>query len=219
MKITITKYFAVLFLVFISGISSAQNVRINLYSAYTFDDEISAVTNGNYSFSGTMKGGYQWGAGVEFLLQKTYGIELLYFRQDTKFPVNYRRTTGFDSTREFGLGGNFIMLAGNKYLPISNSVVMPYGGFMLGMSIFNNKDPLPGGETSSTNFAWGLRGGVFINASKNVGVKLHAQLLSAVQSFGTGMYYGTGYAPVSVSTGSSMLQFGLGGALVIGLGK
>jgi hypothetical protein len=89
---------------------------------------------------------------------------------------------------------------------------------MLGMAILENKDPLPGAESSTTKFAWGARAGVFLNFSKSVGLKLHAELMSAVQSVNGGLYLGTGGVNAGLSSESSMYQFGLGGALVIQFG-
>ncbi|HRI86424.1 MAG TPA: hypothetical protein PK536_13355 [Ignavibacteria bacterium] len=220
MKLTTLKliFTAVLFLGLVN-ILSAQSYKINLYSGYTFEDNIEAVTSNNNYFKGTINSGYQWGAGFEYILKPTYGIELAYFRQDTDFPVNFSTNNNItDTNRTFGLGMNFIMLAGNKYIPIPGSILTPYGGLMVGMSIMNNKDPLPGAETSITNFAWGGRAGVFLNFSNNVGLKLHAQLLSAVQSFGGGLYLGTGGVGAGLDTESSMYQFGMGGALVFQFG-
>lgn len=217
-----TKLFTVIILVlsvfFALNTLSAQSSKINLYSAYTFDDEIEAITNNNNYFNGTIKAGYQWGIGYEYTVHPTYGIELGYFRQDTDFDVNYTTNSDTNASKSFGLGENFIMLSGNKYYPIPKSIVSLYGGLMLGMAIMENKDPLPGAESSSTNFAWGGRAGMFLNFSENVGLKLHAQLLSAVQSFGGGLYLGTGGVGAGLDTESSMYQFGAGGALVIQFG-
>jgi len=190
-----------------------------LYSAYTFDDGIDAIGNSGNYFNGTINAGYQWGVGFEYIVKPTYGIELAYFRQDTDFPVNYSTNNNLsDSNRTYGLGINFIMLGGNKYIPIPRSIVQPYGGLMLGMAIIENKDPSPGGESSTTKFAWGGRAGLFLNFSKSVGLKLHADLFSAVQSFDGGLYLGTGGVGAGLNTESSMYQFGLGGALVIQFG-
>ena len=220
MKRTTLKFVFLIFI--ISGVfvkANAQSFKLNLYSGYTFDDEIDAITNNNNYFKGTINAGYQWGLGFEYIVKPTYGIELAYFRQDTDFPVSY--TTNIDSNAKntFGTGINFIMLGGNKYLPIPRSIVMPYGGLMLGMAIINNKDPLPGAESSSTKFAWGGRAGLYLNFSKSVGLKLHAQLMSAVQSVGGGLYLGTGGVDAGLTTESSMYQFGVGGALVINFGE
>jgi hypothetical protein len=213
-------YFLVLFaisMMFLPKQSEAQLFRLNLYSGYNFDDNIDAITNGNNFFNGTIKGGYQWGLGFEYILKPTYGIELLYYRMNTDVDINYN--TGRDTSASFGLGSNFIMLSGNKYLPIPRSIVSPYGSLMLGLSIMTNEDPLPGAEDTRTSFAWGGRLGVSLNVSKNVGLNLFGQLMSAVQSVGGGVYLGTGGVSTGLSSESSMYQFGLGGALVIKFGK
>lgn len=221
MKTLITKLSFITVLFFTAmGASQAQSYKLNLYSGYTFDDNIEAVTSNNNYFQGTINAGFLWGAGFEYIVKPTYGIEIAYFRQDTDFPVQYSTNNSVnDSNRRFGLGMNFIMVGGNKYLPIQRSIVMPYGGLMLGMAIIENKDPLPGAESSTTQFAWGARAGLFLNFSKSVGLKIHAQMLSAVQSFGGGLYLGTGGVGAGLDTQSSMYQFGVGGALVIQFGS
>lgn len=208
--------FAILIAVTFPKTSQAQTVKLNLYSDYYFDDGIEAITSGNNYFNGTIKGAYQWGAGVEYIFRPTYGVELLYMGSNTDVEVN--SNTIIDTNRTFGLGESFIMLSGNKYYPIPKSIVSMYGGLMVGIAILNNKDPLPGGESSLTNFAWGARFGAEFKFSKAVGLKLHGQLLSAVQSTGGGFYLGTGGVGAGLNTESSMYQFGLGGGLVIYLG-
>lgn len=205
----------------VCNFAGAQSVKLNLYSGYNFDDGIEAVGSSNNYFRGTIKAGYQWGAGLEYIVRPTYGVELAYFREDTDFPVDYSTNSiiNDDSTRTFGVGLNFIMLAGNKYLPLQSKTVSLYGGLMLGMAIINNKDPLPGStESTATKFAWGARAGVNFMFSKSVGLKLHAQLLSAVQSVNGGLYLGTGGVGAGINSESSMYQFGLGGALVFSFG-
>jgi hypothetical protein len=98
-------------------------------------------------------------------------------------------------------------------------MIKPFGGLMLGLAILNNQDPLPGAESSSTNFAWSLRLGSDFLFSPNVGIRIQAQLQSAVQDIGGGVYLGTGGLSTGVNTESSMYQFGLGGALIIQFGS
>ncbi len=95
-----------------------------------------------------------------------------------------------------------------------------FGGMGLGVAFIDSKDPLHQVDSnSSTAFAWQLRGGVIIWGSEKIGIKLQAQLQSAVQSVGGGVYFGTGGAGAGVSTYSSLLQFGLGGGLVFNFAK
>lgn len=217
-KLTVT----FLFILF-TGIAVNQSFaqwRLNAYGGYGFDDDIDVVgSSGNY-FNGTIKGTAYWGGGFEYVLQRNYGIEIMYLREDTDVPINYTTAiTLRDTSISPGLGSNYIMLAGNGYTKIPNSPIEPFGGLMLGMAIFENKDPLPNSESSATKFAWGFRAGLNIWLSNAVGLKVSGQLLSAAQAFGSGFYVGTGGVSAGVNPESSMLQFGLGGGLTIKLGK
>ena len=214
MKKLITLFFVLIMLTAVRAYS--QNVALNAYSFYTLDDNIEATNGYNY-YNGTIKGNLLWGAGLEFLPSKDYGIELAYFRQDTDVPSTYYLATL--ETKTFKLGANYIMLGGTRYLRLKNPAIVPFAGAMLGMAILENKEPMAGAESSSTNFAWQLKGGVNIMVSKQVGIKLQMHLLSAVQGAGGGLYLGTSGASYGVSTNSTMLQFGLGGGLVFRFGK
>ena len=77
-----TKLF-LLFLLF-SGVqnSFAQNIRVNSYAGYVFNESFDLSDFSGY-YSGTIKGGLQWGAGLEYMANKNFGIELSYLRQDT----------------------------------------------------------------------------------------------------------------------------------------
>ena len=228
MKKTISTLFFILALLFGAlNQLSAQTYRINLYSAYTLDDDVNAVTDGNDYYSGTVVGGYQWGLGFEYIVKPTYGLELAYFRQDAdvdvNYSTNYTANNNIKNESTFGAGLNWIFLGGNKYIPIPRSIVQPYGGLMLGMGIFSSDDKQINDTVkytgqSTTNFAWAGRLGANFMFSPNVGLKLQAQVMSAVQSFGGGLYAGTGGLGAGVDTESSMYQFGFGGALVIQFG-
>lgn len=194
--------------------------RLNAYGGYGFDDEIEEVTSGNNYFRGTVSGSGFWGAGVEYILKRNYGIELLYMREDTEVPISYTTASSLrDTNISPGLGMNFIMLTGNGYTTFPDSPVELFGGVMLGMAIFENKDPLPNSESSSTKFGYGFRAGTNIWFTDAVGLKIMGQFLSAAQAFGGGFYVGTGGISAGVNPESSMFQFGLGGGLTFKLGK
>lgn len=190
----------------------SQELRLNVYSSYVFDDQVDSYYDQNDYYNGTIKGGYQWGGGLEFMAHPNYGVELMYLRQNTTAPLNYY-SNGVKFTN-FDLGINYIMLAGNRYFSKPGGKVEGFAGGMLGMDITSVKNPTNGNKTDKTFFSWGFRGGANIWATEKVGIKLQAQLLSAVQSVGGGFYFGTGGAGAGVSTLSSMYQFGLGGGLV-----
>lgn len=195
----------------------AQNVRLNGYAAYVFDDAIDSYYSQTDYFSGTIKGGFQWGAGIEYVLPSQFGIELSYLRQDTHAPTEYiaNPVQGIQYAN-FDLGINYIMLGGNKYVKVKPQIE-PYGGIMAGMAIFNLNNPNNNNESSATKFAWGLRGGVNFFPAPKVGIKLQASLLSSVQAVGGSFYFGTGGTGAGVSNYSSMLQFVIGGGITLNL--
>lgn len=196
--------------------TEAQEIRLNAYSGYSFADRVNTYYSTSDYYEGRIEGSYRWGVGVEYLLQKRYGLELNYLRQDTKAPIRYYRTS--DTQSNFKLGIDWITLAGAHYFKV-NETVEPYGGLMGGVAIFNVYNPDSQSSRSVTRFGWGLRMGTNIFISESLGIKLQADLLSAAQAVGGGVYFGTGGAGTAVSTYSSMLQFNLGGGLFYRFGK
>jgi hypothetical protein len=207
-------------IVFATATASAQ-VRLNAYGGYVFNENVdSYYDNNSPAFSGKIRGGFQWGTGIEFNPRQDYGVELVYFRQDTKGdPWKYLSNTG-PKNGTIDLGINYIMLGGLKYVR-NNPKVEPYGGAMLGMAIINSQveNVVGAPKNNLTKFAWGFRGGVNIWASEKVGIKLQAMLMSAVQSMGGGLTIGTGGLGVGATSYSSMYQFTLGGGLTFKLGQ
>lgn len=192
--------------------SMAQGVRINTYAGYVFDDKVDSYYDNSNYYEGTIKGGFQWGAGIEFMVKPNYGVEILYFHSDTKAPMTYFQN-GVKFTN-FDLGINYIMLGGTRYFSKPGGKVEGFGGLMIGLDAMNLENPDNGNTGSKTKFAWGVRGGANIWATEKVGLKLQASLLSAVQSAGGGLYFGTGGGGAGISTYSSIYQWGIGGGLV-----
>ena len=211
--------FAILLSTLVSNIANAQGgININLYGSYVFDDKFDTYYSSSSYYEGKIKGGFQWGIGVEYMVQPLYGIELLYLRQDTNAPTRYYGVINAGSGEvNLDLAINYIMLAPTKHFLSSNEKLEGFAGFMAGMVIAEASNPdgaLNTGEDSATKFAWGLRLGGIIWASEKVGIRLQTQLLSATQAMGGGFYFGTGGAGAGVSSYSTIYQFGLGGGLV-----
>ncbi len=208
-------YITATLLLIVAANSFAQETRLNLYGNYAFDDKVDSYYSNTSYFSGKVKGGFLWGAGLEFRLQHDYGLELSYQRMDTKAPIEYY-DNGIKNTN-FDVSLNYIMIGGVRAIH-TGTKAEPYGGFSLGVDIIDAKNPDKNTSQSATKFAWGLKGGVNVWASDKVGLKFQAQLLSSVQSAGGGLYFGTGGAGAGISTYSSMLQFVLGGGLTFKFG-
>jgi hypothetical protein len=215
--------FVLLAVISFASATYSQNVRLNVYGNYVFDDKVdnSYTYNTLGYFSGTVKGGFLWGAGLEFRLHDAYGLELLYQRLDTHAPVEYYDNSAVvDHLKhaDIDLSVNYIMVSGVRSFH-ANEKVEPYGGFMLGMAITDANNPETNNSNSSTKFAWGARLGTNIWASDRIGIKLQMLFLSVPQGSGGGLYFGTGGAGVGVTTYSTVFQFGLGGGLTFKLGS
>lgn len=200
--------------------ASAQNIRLNAYANYVFDDQVdSYYGSNNYYFDGKIKGGFQWGAGLEFMLSEFNAVELTYYRQGTSANAAYASPGGSDLNGRFDVNLNWIMLNGVRHMRKPGGKVEGWGGVGAGVCIINTENQKQQNRSeSATKFAWQLRGGATIWAAERVGIKLTAQLQSAVQSVGGGFYIGTGGTGAGLSSYSSLMQFGLGGGLVFKLG-
>lgn len=184
---------------------NAQSITLLTFESYTFADKFLTEYG-----DGKFGDGFQWGAGLEFEIQPGSAIELIYQRMDA--DVSY---DGYDSgsyERYNGtVGLNYIMLGVTGYRPV-NDKVSGFGSFDMGVGFTSNVE-----ETlysnNVTKFALGGRLGVRIAPSDKISVRLHAQLMSPVQWFGGGFYFGTGGGGAGVSTGTTIFQFNLGGSV------
>jgi hypothetical protein len=199
--------------------AAAQNVRLNGYANYVFDDKVDSYygTGGAY-FDGKIKGGFQWGVGLEYMLSPLNAVEITYYNQPTSAIASYRNGTSTGTNQKFDVGVNWIMLNGVRHFMKPGGRFEGAAGAGLGVCIINTTNQKTGVDANTTKFAWQFRGGGTFWASEKVGIKINAQLQSAVQSIGGGFSIGTGGAGVGVSSYSSLLQFGLGGGLAIKLG-
>ncbi len=200
---------SVIFVISTVGITHAQKtIRLNGYGSYVFNDNVGAYFDQSNYYDGMIKGGFQWGVGVEYEVVPAYGVELLYIRQDTKAPMDYYSSG--DKHTDFDLAINYIMFTGSRYLKPESRVV-PYAGALFGAAIFNLENPDNNSERGTrTTFAWGLKGGVLFKTDSRLSIKLQATLLSAIQSVGGGYYFDAG---AGVTTYSSIFQFGFTGGL------
>jgi len=200
------------------GFSQNYDIRLKGYAGYVFDNSFDTYYSSNQYLRGKIKGGFQWGAGLEVLPREDFGVELVYYRQDTHAPISYEYGNGL-AERDVDVAINYIMAGGLRYVKASNGKLEGFGGILLGAVLFDNKNPVGTEESSYLKFGWGARLGANVWVTEKVALMLQAQLLSAVQGFGGGLYLGTGGAGAGVSTYSTLYQFGLGGGLCVKLGE
>lgn len=191
-------------------------LRLNGYTFYAFDDKVDSYYSSSEYFNGKIKGGFQWGGGLEYMMSPGQGIELSYLRLDTNAPIEYYK--GGIQFTTFDLATNYIMLGGNRYFP-NGGKVEPYAGLQAGVAVFNVKNPDNGNSDNATKFAWGVKAGLNIWATDMVGLKIQTGLLSAVQAAGGGLYFGTGGVGAGVNTYSTFYQFYIGGGLTFNLAR
>ena len=194
-----------------------KGLRINGYSAFVFDDGFDVYNDANTYYKGTVKGGYQWGVGLEYLFNSMGSAEILYLHRSTTAPTTFKFGAGAAKAENFDVKHDFIMLSGDGHFS-NGGKVEGYAGFMGGVLISHLEAPSLGKSASNTNFAWGARLGSNIWLSPKFGIKLQALLLSASRATG-GDYYWGWYGPVYLNEYSTLWQFSLGGGLVVKVGK
>jgi opacity protein-like surface antigen len=210
------KTILILILTTFAHFAISQELRLNTYGGYVFDDRVDSYFSNSSYYDGVIKGGFQWGAGLEYHIPGKGAIELQYLRQDTNAPTIYQDGGIFNGSiqnTDFDLALNWIMLNGTRYFPVSE-MVEPFVGAGIGMGIFALENPENNRSSNATKLAWSVRGGTNIWLAENVAFRVQASLMSAVQSVGGGFYFGTGGSGAGLSTYSSMYQFGFEGGLV-----
>ena len=207
-------------LIFIVASASAQSkFRLNGYAAYVFDDGFDEANDVNTYYKGKVKGGLQWGGGLEFFTNPYYSLELMYLNKSTTAPVDFRAGLTTQAKHEdFDVSLNYILLAGNRFKPMSSGKVEGFGGLMMGVVISDVKAPSTGESGSNTNFAWGGRIGANIWLSDRIGLRLSTQILSATKATGGDLYFSY-YGPVVLEDYTTLWQYSLGGGLTFRLGN
>jgi hypothetical protein len=191
------------FFTFILGASSQGAITLLTFESFTFADKFDT----EYGY-GKIGDAFQWGAGLEFEVRPGTAVELIYQRMDAE--ARYDGYLGTDYSGNIGI--NYILLGFTGYQPF-NDVVSGFGTFDMGAGFTSNLEESLASE-NVTKFALGGRLGVRIApVNSKLSIRLHAQLLSPVQWFGGGFYFGTGGAGAGVSTGSTIWQFNLGGSV------
>lgn len=203
----------------IAAFSNAQNIRLNFYSHYVFDDGFGEYNGPNDYYNGTIKGGYQIGGGIQFMPNDHYSTEILYLHKETKAPSSFKfGNLTAEKKEDFDVRLQYVLLSGDRLMRAPGSKVEAYGGLMAGVLITRVQSPSTGNEGNNTNFAWGGRLGCNIWASDKIGLKLQTMILSAVNATGGDIYYGY-WGPVTYPTYSVLWQFSVGGGLTFRLGK
>jgi hypothetical protein len=213
------KFLLSLLLITAAWTVSAQEVRLNGYISYVFDDGFNVYNDANSYYHGKLKGGAQFGGGIEYMANPMYGVELLYLYKKSEAPATFKfGTLTTEKNESFNVEHHWIMLAGNSHVASHNHKMEGGGGLMLGMLISNVDQPSTGSSASNNTFAWGFKLGGNYWVSEKVAIKFQTHLLSSARATGGDVYYGY-WGPVAVPGYSTLWQFALGGGLCFRLGK
>ncbi|QGW29389.1 hypothetical protein [Phnomibacter ginsenosidimutans] len=184
-------------------------IYLNGFAGYSFDESVYVE-----GYSGKIKGGMHYGGSVELAIPRASTrfnertVEITYQTMSTEM-----RGYLLLAPKTYDINIHYLTLGGNNYFG-QNRKAMAFGGAAIGAVWSTNKN----NSQSVTKFAFNVKGGGRFMLADNVGLKLYAQLNSAVGGIGGGFYFGTGGTGAGISTYSTFLQFGLGGGLTIGLG-
>ncbi len=199
---------ALVLLVFSANAQEPRTVSLNVYGGYTFTDRVKFD-----AFYADVKGAFEYGAGLEYFVQRNSSVELKYTRMGTDVPLY---TYNGNQQNKGGESGTvqFINIGGNHYFASSTSArAIPFIGGAIGVGILN------GPENSSTKFGWDVQAGVKLRTQGPVAFKLRAYVQSITSTFGNDFWYYPGWGTVAVPDYVTLFQFGLGGVVVFDFGR
>jgi hypothetical protein len=180
---------------------TAGNIRMDVYGSYNFDERVPLD-----AFYTDVKGGFQWGVGLEYFVRRDKSLELKYLRMDTKSPLySFNGIQVNKGNDDAAL--NYIMLGGNNYFG-GNGKITPFAGADLGVGWAEGNT-----NSSSGKFVWDAKLGIHIATSSVVSFKVQAYVQSMVSTFGTDYWYYPGWGTYAVADYATIFQFGLGGAV------
>jgi hypothetical protein len=190
--------------------ASSQQLRLNTYAGYVFDDAVDAQYSNTSYFKGTIHGSFQWGIGAEYRMELPFSVDVCFQQQTTSIAMEY-----YDSGVKSGtydLSMSWIMAGGNVYL--SSKKIEPYVGAQAGALLTSASGVPSQYESSPTRFAWGFRVGTNVFPHDKFGLKLQASLMSGIQPAGAGLYVATSGVNPAAAGYASVVQFGMTAGLV-----
>lgn len=208
------KSLLVILVSFVSISSFSQSFRLNGYAGYAGGGDVEGNYAAGGSYSGTINGGFQWGAGAEYILETSTGIELIYMNQRSSSTMKLPGLFGI-TPEGYNVSVGWLMLKGSQYFGAKETKFQGFAGLGLGLCMTKAKADLNGGKGSDNSFAWQLHGGGIYWPSRTIGIKLTAQYQMAVT--GTGGAFVLPYNGIGNEVVSSypLSQFGAGIGLVI----
>jgi hypothetical protein len=211
MELQIKHFIFALALTICAHSASAQRIEVNALSAYMFG------TSTDYMYVSGLRYGDIWiapsavhGGAVDITLDKNIMFEVQYMVQPTRAEER-----GFNRqvAHETDLTNHFVQ-AGGLYSHSLNPSADVFGGVMFGLEVFSPSKPQ---YESVVRFLGTFTGGTKIWITDAVGLRVQAALNMPMVLSGVGFYFGTGGGGYGASTFVQLLQFNLGGGVVVRL--
>ncbi|TVP44217.1 MAG: hypothetical protein EA341_16915 [Mongoliibacter sp.] len=186
----------------------AQAIEITPFTGYAFDHGF-PILGGR----ARLGGGQTVGGMLNFSFNDFAEAEVMYSYQG---GIGTANSTAFSRPVRERIQVHYAMVGYNRLFPASNQMAL-FTGLKVGTGTLaspeNNFD-------SITRFTVGINGGMKYFFSDNVGLRLQANLMMPVSDVGANLWWSPGSgAQVGVGGFSSIIQFGLTGAVVIRLNQ
>lgn len=185
-----------------------RSISLNLYGGYTFTDRLRF--DATY---GDVKGAFEYGAGVEYFVQRNSSLEIKYTRMGTDVPLYLNNGTQINKGSESGTI-QFITFGGNYYFAKSlDAKMIPFIGGALGVGITSNDN------NTETKFGWDAQLGVKLRTKGAAAFKIRAYIQNITAAYGYDYWWYPGWGSYAVPDYISLFQFGLGGVIVFDFKK
>lgn len=182
----------------------AQGLEITPFTGYNFNHSFPIVGG-----RATLGGGQAFGGFLGYQFNDFNEVEFLYsFQRGTSTARSSQLPNVVSATTDI----HFVMIGLNRLFPISSQAAL-FSGLKMGAGTVAS----PNNEFGNiSRFTVGVNGGVKYFVSDNVGIRLQAQLMLPISNVGAGFWWSPGGGSgVSLNSWSSIIQFGLGGGLIL----
>jgi hypothetical protein len=187
---------AIILLSFFSVVSYAQHFELTAFGGGTFD---AGIDNYSYNYyKAKIGGGVHFGGALDYFLNPHTSVGVNVISQPT---TGYLYGSGSYKNISDPMTITYIFAEGNQFF--GHGKIKEYGGIGFGAAIIS-----PSGYTSATRFAIDIHGGVHIDLSGNLALRVQLQLDQPIDGGGYGVGIGSGGSYVGVTTYATILQFG-----------
>jgi len=196
------------------------------------DTEITGVVGWQYGgtqdfvgYSGYSTGDFHADAAMDYggtlshFIKDAYAIEIAYTYQKTDLLV---RPAGLPGAKVADLATHYIQLYGCRYVPVRPDKVDAFLMGGVGATCYSPTSTV-GGIPSNISSRWvtsfGIGGGLRLNTSDRIALRLQTRLLIPIQWSNSSFYFGSGGGSITVGGSSTLIQGDTTLGLVVKLGS